>query len=102
MRSSYSIKIPMLRAVPAIIDIADSIEAAFKSGIFNSAISRTWSEDTTPMWSLLGTPDPLGSPAARKSSTAAGGVLVINEKVRSAYTVIITGMIKPCWSWSGH
>ena len=41
MRSNYSIKSPILRAVPAIIDIAASIEAAFKSGIFNSAISRT-------------------------------------------------------------
>ena len=102
MRSNYSIKIPMLRAVPAIIDIAASVEAAFRSGFFNSAISRTWSEDTTPMWSLLGTPDPLGCPAARKSSTAAGGVLVINENVRSAYTVMITGMINPAGLGSGH
>src|SRR2546428_11416713 len=34
-------------------------------------------------------------PAARFKSTAGGGVLVMKVKERSAYTVMITGMMRP-------
>ena len=49
--------------------------------------------ETFPTLSRLGTPEPLLSLAAFRRSTAAGGVFVMKEKLRSAYTVITTGMI---------
>ena len=52
-------------------------EAEFRSGAFSSAISRTWACVTFPTLVRLGTPDPFASPAARLSSTDAGGVLVM-------------------------
>jgi len=69
----------MLRAVPAIILIADSTDAAFKSGIFNVAISLNCSVVTLATLVLLGTLDPDSIPATFFNRTAAGGVLVINE-----------------------
>ena len=39
------------------------------------------------------------SPPASHFIKEAGGVLVINVKERSAYTVITTGIIFPCISW---
>ena len=50
--------IPMDRAVPLILLIAVSIEAAFRSGIFCVAISRTCFSVTLPTLSLLGEPEP--------------------------------------------
>ena len=44
---------------------------------------------------LLGTAEPDSIPAAFLIRTAAGGVLVMNVKERSAYTVMTTGMIRP-------
>ena len=49
---------PMLLAVPAIMLIAASMLAAFKSGIFISAISFTLSLEIEATFVLLGTPDP--------------------------------------------
>jgi hypothetical protein len=85
----------MLRAVPSTIRIADSTLAAFKSGIFVSAISRTLSRLTVATLLRFGSPEPDSIPAAFLRSTAAGGVLVINVNERSSNTVISTGMIKP-------
>src|SRR5215510_4452195 len=89
---------PMLRAVPFTLLIAASRDAAFKSGIFCLAMSATCFSVTLPTLSLFGVPDPLAIPAARFKSTAAGGVLVMNVKERSVYTVITTGMIRPAIS----
>ena len=74
---------PMERAVPRTLLIAESTLAAFKSGIFCFAISSTCFAVTLPTLSLFGVPDPLAIPAARFSNTEAGGVLVINVKERS-------------------
>ena len=74
------------------------MSAAVKSGIFVRAISSSCSRVTLPSFSVLGVPDPLSIPAALRSSTAAGGVLVTNVNDRSAYTVITTGTGKP-GSW---
>ena len=56
--------IPMLRAVPSTIRIAASTFAAFKSGIFDSAISRTLSRLTVATLLRLGSPEPDSIPAA--------------------------------------
>ena len=66
-----------------------------RSGILILAISSTWAMVTEPTLFLLGSPEPFSSLAALSSSTGAGGVLVMNVKERSAYTVMITGMIIP-------
>ena len=50
--------IPILLAVPAIMLIAVSTEAAFKSGIFISAISLSLSFVIVATFVLFGTPDP--------------------------------------------
>src|SRR5699024_10017291 len=74
--------------------MAASTEAAFRSGIFISAISRTLSLEIVATLVLLGTPEPDLILQAFFRSTAAGGVLVIKLKLLSAYTVITTGMIR--------
>src|SRR5262249_5776460 len=75
---------------------------------------------TRPTRSRLGLAEPLSTPAAFLSRSAAGGVLVIKVKERSAYTVITTGivispmlavlalkvlqnsiMLTPCWPRAG-
>ncbi len=59
------------------IFIAASMSLAFRSGIFCSAISRSWSllsEATLVLW---GSPEPLATPAAFLISSAAGGVFVM-------------------------
>src|SRR5580658_11331946 len=90
---------PMERAVPRTLLMAASTEAAFRSGIFCLAISSTCFSVTLPTLSLLGAPDPLAMPAARFNNTDAGGVLVMKVKVRSLYTVITTGTIRPSSSF---
>ena len=84
----------MLRAVPAIMLIALSMVAAFRSGIFISAISRILSLEMVATLVLLGTPEPDFRLQAFFSRTAAGGVLVMKLKLLSAYTVMTTGMIR--------
>ena len=44
-----------------------------------SAISLIWAEVTFPTFSLFGSPDPFGIPAASRINDGAGGVLVIKE-----------------------
>src|SRR5690606_29600837 len=73
---------PIERAVPSIIRIAASTLAAFRSGCFNSAISRTWARLTRPFFSRFGAGEPFSSPAALFSRTAAGGVFVTNVNDR--------------------
>ena len=46
-------------------------------------------------FSLLGTPEPDSMLHSFLMRTAAGGVFVMKEKERSAYTVMTTGMIRP-------
>ena len=55
---------PIERAVPSIIRIADSMFAAFKSGILVSAISCTCARVTVATFVLLGVPEPFSTPAA--------------------------------------
>src|ERR1700691_4659719 len=88
----------MDRAVRLMLFTADSTETVFKSGIFCLAISSTCFSVTVPTLSLFGVPEPLARFAAFFSRTAAGGVLVTKVKVRSTYTVITTGMIRPAIS----
>ena len=84
----------MLLAVPAIMLIAASTDAAFKSGIFNSAIFCSSALLMVATLVLLGTAEPDFSLQAFFNRTAAGGVLVMKLKLLSAYTVITTGMIR--------
>jgi len=63
----------MLRAVPSTMRIAASTLAAFRSGIFCSAISRTLSRFTVATLLRLGSPEPDWIPAATFKRTAAGG-----------------------------
>ena len=74
---------PIDRAVPFTLLTAASTDAAFKSGIFCLAISRTCFSVTLPTLSLFGVPEPLATPAARFNRIEAGGVLVMKVKVRS-------------------
>ena len=76
--------IPILLAVPAIILIAASSVAAFKSGIFVSAICLIASLLTVATFVLLGVPEAFSIFAAFFKSTAAGGVFVMNVKDLSA------------------
>ena len=75
---------PIDRAVPAMIFSAASIVVALRSGILVCAISRTWAAVTEPTLVLCGSPLPLATPAAFLSSSAAGGVLVMNVNERSS------------------
>ena len=86
---------PIDRQVPATWLSAASRVAAFRSGIFFSAISRTWARVMVPTLVLLGTPEPLSMPMAYMLSMGVGGVLVMKVKERSAYTVMTTGILKP-------
>ena len=58
---------PIERAVPRTLRIAESTEAAFRSGIFCFAISSTCFAVTLPTLSLFGDPEPFAMPAARFS-----------------------------------
>lgn len=73
----------MLRAVPSIMRMAASTDAALRSGIFSSAISFTCCLVIDATLVLLGTPLALSMPQAFLISTAAGGVLVMKVNERS-------------------
>src|SRR5229473_32327 len=88
---------PMLRAVPSMVRMAESMESVFRSTSLVCAISRTWARVTLPILSLCGTADALAMPAARFSKIAAGGVLTTNVKDRSAKIVTTTGRMSPSW-----
>src|SRR5713226_5105387 len=81
--SHYTTSMPMLRAVPSTVRMADSIESVLRSTSLVWAISLTWARVTLPILSLCGTAEALAMPAARFSSTAAGGVFTTNVKDRS-------------------
>src|SRR5690606_39800882 len=66
------------------------------SDLFNFAISSSCSRVNFATFSVFGRLLPLVMPAAFLSSTLAGGVLVINVKLLSAYTVMTTGIGMPC------
>src|SRR6478752_272259 len=85
----------MERAVPSICFLAASRSLALRSGILVSAMVAIWAAVTLPASSRPGFWLPLTTLAASRSSTAAGGVLVMNVKDRSSNTVISTGMIVP-------
>ena len=75
---------PIERAVPSMIFIACSMLLALRSGIFSSAISRSWARDTRPTFERFGSALPDSTPAARLSSAAASGAFVTNVKERSS------------------
>ena len=74
----------MLRQVPAIMLMAVSRFAAFRSGILVLAISSSCFFVMDATFVLLGTPEPLSIPTAFLIRTAAGGVLLMKLKERSA------------------
>src|SRR6266511_1730225 len=74
---------PMERAVSAIMLIAPSRSVAFRSCILISAIFLSWARVTFPTFSRFEVGEPFSIPASFFRSTAAGGVLVMNVKVRS-------------------
>src|SRR5262249_6596071 len=80
----YTTSMPRLRAVPSTVRIAVWRVAAVRSGIFMRAISSTCLRVTWPTFFLLGSPEPLSTPAAFFSSTDAGGVFSTKVKERSA------------------
>src|SRR5438105_10626884 len=53
---------PIDRAVPATIFVAASRSLAFRSGIFFSAICRSWAWVILPTFSRFGSPEPLSMP----------------------------------------
>ena len=64
---------PMERAVPAMVRLADSMSLVLRSGIFTLAISSTSDHRTVATLVLLGSPEPLSILAALSRRTAAGG-----------------------------
>jgi len=74
---------PMLRAVPITVRTADSRFVVFKSGSFVLAMSSTCLRVTLPTLFRFGWAEPYTIPAARLSSSEAGGVLVMNVNERS-------------------
>src|SRR6476620_11399119 len=90
--------IPIERAAPATIAIADSRLYVLRSGSLISAIFLICAFVTEPTFVRFGTPEPFSIPASFFSRTAAGGVLVMKEKDLSAKMVISTGRIVswPC------
>src|ERR1022692_2788535 len=64
--------------------LAASMLVAFRSGILTCAMSLTCALVILPTLVLCGSALPLATPAAFLISSAAGGVFVMNEKVRSS------------------
>ena len=83
--NNYSTTVtPILLAVPSIMLIAASRLAAFKSGIFVSAISFTCAFVIVATLVLFGTPEPDLMLHAFLINTGAGGVFVTKLKLLSA------------------
>ena len=74
--------------------IAASRDAAFKSGIFNSAISCNFALESVATFALFGAAEPDLMLQAFLINTGAGGVFVTKLKLLSAYTVITTGHLR--------
>ena len=77
------------------IFVAASMSLALRSFILASAISATCDRLIVPAEILPGSLEPDFSLAAFFSRKLAGGVLVANEKLRSANTVITVGIGMP-------
>src|SRR4029453_10055363 len=77
------------------IRVAASIELAFKSFIFSSAILATCERRMVPAEILPGSAEPDFSFAAFFKRNDAGGGLVVKEKLRSAYTGMTGGTGAP-------
>src|SRR5262245_32461854 len=75
---------PIVRAGPAMLCVAVSMSLAFRSGILVWAMSLTCAIVILPTFSLCGSELPFCTPAAFLISSAAGGVLVMNENERSS------------------
>ena len=86
-----TILIPMLRAVPERIFSAPSMVIALRSTIFCSASVRNCLRVICPADVRLGVPEPLSTPAALRSKSAAGGVFKAIVKERSEKMVTSTG-----------
>src|SRR5437867_10880709 len=89
---------PRLRAVPSMVRTAASRSFTFKSGSLRVAISFTCARVKEPTVFFAGSLDPFSTPADFLIKMEAGGVLVTKEKERSAYTVTMTGIKRPCWA----
>ena len=77
---------------------AASMSAAVRSGIFAVAISSSWARVTLPtLFGVRTATARLVDAGGLRSSTAAGGVLVMKVKLRSEYTVMTTGIGRPCF-----
>ena len=63
---------------------AASRSFAFRSGIFFSAIARTWAALIFPTLLTCGSPEPFWIPIASLIRTAAGGVFVMKSNERSS------------------
>ena len=74
----------MLRAVPATMLMALSMEKQFRSAILSSAMAYTWSQVMLPTFLLCGSPLPPLILAASMIWTAAGGVVMMKSKDLSA------------------
>ena len=74
---------------------AASRSAAVRSGIFVLAISSACARVSLPTLSVCGFGLPFSMLAAFLISTVAGGVLMMNVKLLSAYAVITTGSGRP-------
>src|ERR1700674_1190697 len=90
---------PIDRAVPETVLTAAARSAAVRSFILVLAISSTCARVTLPTLFLFGIGEPFSTPAARNRRIDAGGLLVTKVNERSAYTVTITGMTRPCMFW---
>src|SRR5262249_20617140 len=75
---------PIERAVPATIFMAASMSFAFRSGIFVSAIERSWSRVSLPTLLRFGSPEPDSRFSTSLMRTPAGGVFVMKVKLRSS------------------
>src|SRR4051812_32353782 len=89
---------PMLRAVPSMTLMPASMSLTLRSGIFCSAIARTWSRVTRPAVSRLAVAEPLSIPAALRRRSGAGGVFRTNVNERSSKIVICAGITCPALS----
>src|SRR5207237_9711494 len=89
--------IPIERAVPATCFLAASRSLALRSGILVWAISVSCFSVIVLTTSRPGVSDAFSSPAAARSRTGVGGVLVMKVNERSSKMVISTGTIVPRW-----
>lgn len=85
-----TISMPMLLAVPATVLMAASRVAAPMSYILMLAISASCSGVMLPTVLVLGSPEPLSTPAASFSRNAVGGDFTTKVKELSSKTVIST------------